>query len=204
MTVTVHDLEPLNRDYGLYEGVPIARHYIDQYIAGLAGKLRGTVLEFGGPTYAKQLGCSYEIIDIDAANPAANLQIDVCDDAVRALRPEHYDAILCTAVLQLVADPQRAVDNLHALLKPGGVLIVAEKTVSRIDPWCPQIDRWRFTTRGLERLLHRFSSVSLTAYGNVYVMCAYLMGIPAERVPADKLAYVDPDYPIVAVACATK
>jgi SAM-dependent methyltransferase len=204
MSLLVEGLHPVNREYGAEAGTPIARYYIDKHIEGMAATIRGKVLEFGRPTYAAALRCDYEIIDIAPDNPQATLCVDVCDEAIVALRPEYYDIVLCTAVLQLVSDPQKAVDNLRQTLKPGGILIVAEKSVSKVDSWFARADRWRFTPRGLEWLLRHYSEVRVHSYGNVYVLCAYLLGMPAEAMEADKLHYVDPEHPLVGIAYARK
>jgi SAM-dependent methyltransferase len=204
MTISVSSVYPVNPHYGVYAGVPIARHYIDEYMRGMAASIRGRVLEFGRPTYAAGLACDYEIIDIDEANADASFHADISGDWDRLDRPDRYDWIICTAVLQLVPDPQRAVDNMQRMLKPGGRLILAEKSVPKVDSWCPTIDRWRFTQYGLEYLLRKFGSVTVQSHGNVYVLCAYLLGLPVEAVERDKLAVFDPEHPLVSIACAEK
>jgi SAM-dependent methyltransferase len=204
MSFTVESIYPINPDFGVHQGVPIARYYIDQYIASIAPKISGRVLEFGSPTYAAKLDCSYDIADIDRNNPLATVWLDICDDQRRGFPSTRYDFIISTAVLHLVSSPQKAVDNLHALLKPGGKLILAEKCLSKIDSWFASVDRWRFTPNGLRLLLSAFSRVEVTSFGNVYAMCAYLLGIPAEGTERDKLSYVDPEYPLVSIGYAER
>ena len=204
MSFTLESIHPVNPDYGVYQGVPIARYYIDKYMASIAPKISGRILEFGSPTYAANLNCNYDIVDIDPNNSLATVRLDICDDLRRGFPSTQYDFIICTAVLQLVSSPQKAVHNLHALLKPGGKLILAEKCLSKIDSWFAPVDRWRFTPNGLQLLLSAFSRVEVTSFGNVYAMCAYLLGIPAEETERDKLNYVDPEYPLVSVAYAER
>ena len=204
MSLTLKSIYPVNPDYGVYQGVPIARYYIDKYMAANASKISGSVLEFGGPTYAANLNCSYDIVDIDRNNSVANVHLDICDDLRRGFPSKQYDFIICTAVLQLVSNPQKALDNMHALLKPGGALILAEKCLSKMDSWSASVDRWRFTPNGLQLLLAAFSRVQMTSFGNVYAICAYLLGIPAGEIEKDKLDYVDPEYPLVSIAYAER
>lgn len=204
MTINIDSVHPIYPHYGVYQGVPIARHYIDKYFESIAHSIHGKVLEFGAPTYAASLDCEYDIIDISKDNPVATIYADICDDWISLDRPDCYDCVICTAVLQLVPNPQKAVEHMYAVLKPGGVLILAEKSVSKIDSWYGSIDRWRFTPRGLEYLLRSFSKVSLNCYGNVYVVCAYLLGLPVEVVDSDKLAQLDPEHPLVTIARAEK
>lgn len=200
----VDSVEPINQEYGLYQGTPVARYYIDQYMKATSDRIIGRVLEFGWPTYAKQLKCEWEVIDIDATNRQATIIGDICDGVFCAKFSGRYDCIICTAVLQLVADPPRAVANMHAMLKQGGSLILAEKALSQIDPWSTAIDRWRFTQYGLKLLMRDFATVDVQSLGNVYTICAYVLGLPAEQIDDDKLAYNDPRYPIVTIAHGKK
>jgi SAM-dependent methyltransferase len=203
MSVIIDGVEPLDRHYGMGRGVPIARYYINRYVDRIAGQIRGTVLEFGAPTYSGSFDCTPETISIDAAdNPT--LLMDICDPTVGRLKGGSYDFIICTSVLHLVPDPRQAVDNMYELLKPGGTLLVAEKSVSIVDPWLGAIDKWRFTPTGIRALLARFADVRVDAFGNLYTMCAYLSGMAVEEVPADKLDYHDPGYPIVSIALASR
>ncbi len=204
MTISVSSLYPVNPHYGVYAGVPIARHYIDEYMREIASTVSGRVLEFGRPTYAAACQCDHDIIDIDESNTGASLHADICGPWERLNRPDHYDWIICTAVLQLVSDPQRAVDNMQRMLKPGGTLILAEKSVSKVDSWCPTVDRWRFTQHGLAHLLRGFRTVRVQCHGNVYVLCAYLLGLPVGTVEPDKLEVFDPEHPLVTIARAEK
>jgi len=203
MSVIIDDVHPLDRHYGMGRGVPIARYYINRYVEGIAGRIRGTVLEFGEPTYSAALDCTTETISIDESEKPT-LLADICDPAVKRLRGGAYDFIICTSVLHLVIDPRTAVDHMHDLLKPGGTLLVAEKAVSIVDPWLTAADKWRFTPTGLRALLVPFADVRVEAFGNLYTMCAYLSGRAAAEVAQDKLDYHDPSYPIIGIAWATK
>jgi SAM-dependent methyltransferase len=204
MTLNVCTTAPINKDYGIYQGVPIARHYIDVYMRGVKERINGRVLEFGWPTYAADFDCTYEIVDINANNQTANIHTDICCETAREDLIGRYDFIICTAVLQLVSDPAKAVRNMHMMLKPEGTLILAEKCISKVDSWDPDIDRWRFTPNGLRFLLNAFSNVEVESYGNVFAICAYLLGMPYDQVDQEKLKVVDPEHPLVAIAYARK
>jgi SAM-dependent methyltransferase len=204
MSLTIAGCRPVNLDHGVYQGVPIARFYVDRFLERLAPSVSGDVLEFGHPTYAARLSCRYDILDIDGANRQATIVGDICDPRLAERVAARFDFVIATAVLQLVDDPRAAARNLHALLRPGGVLIAAEKCVSKIDSWFGPVDRWRFTPNGLRHLLAPFSRVEVESFGNIYAICAYLQGIPASQVEADKLAHSDPEHPLVAAAYAEK
>jgi SAM-dependent methyltransferase len=194
----------MDANYGGTDGTPIARFYIDGYMREIAPKLSGRILEFGMPTYSKYLNCDYEIIDIDRNNKSADIHADICNEVNCAPYFELYDHIICTAVLQLVEQPLWAVQNMHRMLKPGGSLILAEKALSRVDPWVPELDRWRFTHHGIDLLMDVFQKRSIHPFGNVYAACAYFYGLPAEAVDIDKLSFSDPNHVIVTIANGTK
>ncbi len=61
-----------------------------------------------------------------------------------------FDAVLCTQVLQYVADPQATLKQFFAALNPGGYLLMSYPT-----SWAEveSGDLWRFTRSGMEALL---------------------------------------------------
>ena len=66
---------------------------------------------------------------LNAANSLAaahpNLR-PVVDDITHSRLPERsFDLILCTEVVEHIADSARAIAEMHRLLKPGGVLILS-------------------------------------------------------------------------------
>src|SRR5215471_276249 len=126
--------------------------------------ISGVVLEFGEPTYAQSCNCTYEIIDINPANSRANIHRDICDPTIGEEYVGRYDVIICTAVLQYVADPQMAVVNMRNMLKESGSLILAQQAVSRLDPSAP--DRWRFTQHGIALMMKDFEPLHIRHYGN--------------------------------------
>jgi SAM-dependent methyltransferase len=49
---------------------------------------------------------------------------DVSDEAIKALKSEQFDTVVCVNVLEHVADDRKALENLYAILKPGGRLLL--------------------------------------------------------------------------------
>jgi SAM-dependent methyltransferase len=76
---------------------------------------------------------------------------------------ESVGTIICLETLEHVADPIRAVQEMHRVLRPGGVLAISSLMFFPIHahPW----DFWRFTPEGFELLLQPFESSLVVAQG---------------------------------------
>lgn len=70
-----------------------------------------------------------------------------------------FDVVLCTEVLEHLREPQRAVDEMFRVLKPGGTLLLTTRFLFPIHD-APH-DYFRFTKYGLRYLLRRFTIVEL-------------------------------------------
>lgn len=71
--------------------------------------------------------------------------------------------VVCVEVLEHVADPIRAVQEIHRVLAPGGVAILTSVMFMPIHahPW----DFWRFTPEGFAKLLEPFETSLAFGYG---------------------------------------
>lgn len=92
-----------------------------------------------------------------------------------------FDAILCTEVLEHLPEPQRAIDEMFRVLRPGGALILTTRFLFPIHD-APH-DYFRYTKYGLRYLLRRFEIVELNeetdAVGTLAVLTQRL-GMQAE------------------------
>lgn len=106
---------------------------------------------FGAQTH---IGCDIE------AGPGVDRLEDVhelsFDDA-------SVGTVVCLETLEHVHDPIRAVEEMHRVLRPGGVLALSSLMFFPIHahPW----DFWRFTPEGFRRLLEPFESRLVVAQG---------------------------------------
>lgn len=135
------------------DGFPLAEPLVELGARAAEGQedvadLRGI---FGA---GEHIGCDIqEGPGVDRIEDVHELSFD--DDSV--------GTIICLETLEHVADPLRAVQEMHRVLRPGGVLAISSLMFFPIHahPW----DFWRFTPEGFERLLEPFESRLVVAQG---------------------------------------
>ena len=85
--------------------------------------------------FLKERGIEYLGADIsrEAMRIAAEIGLDVQplnDDGSTAIEAESCDAVLCMEVIEHLMQPNRAVAEMHRLLKPGGFLIASVPNIA--------------------------------------------------------------------------
>jgi len=202
---------PFNRSFGYDRGQPIDRYYIEHFLDRHRQDIRGRVVEMGDDRYTRQFGddrvVQSDILDQDhdGSNPTIIAELTHAEH----VPSDAFDCIIFTQTLQFVYDVQAAVQTLHRILKPGGVLLGTFPTLSQIcrydmDRWG---DYWRFTSASIQRLLGApFGSdhVVVETYGNVLAATGFLYGLAAEELTSDELDAHDPDYEVLVAAWAVK
>lgn len=93
-------------------------------------------------------------------------EYDVCGDLGAGL----YDVVVCEQVLEHVVDPFLAARNLASICEPGGHVVVSTPFLIRVHelPKYGMRDYWRFTPRGLRRVLEQagLEIVHVSSWGN--------------------------------------
>jgi SAM-dependent methyltransferase len=198
-------LQPFSDDWGFDRGLPVDRFYIGGFVRSFETEIRGRVLEVQESAYTKRFGgsrvTSSDVLDIDPGNPKATIVADLVVPS--SLPAERFDCIIVTQTLQYVDDPAAAFANLWAALAPGGTLLITVPSVQRVDPDLPEVDRWRFTPRGLEELVRRGcpdGEIEVEGRGNLLSTTAFLMGLSADELRPQELEHRDPRFPLVAAA----
>jgi SAM-dependent methyltransferase len=204
-------IEPVSRVFGLDRGVPIDRHYIERFLARQAGSIRGRVLEVGDDRYTRRFGAdAFEDSRVLRTVPDDDPGTLVGDLTDPGTLPEAaFDCFVCTQTLNFVFPLHEAVESIHRLLAPGGVLLATVAGISQISRYDQERwgDYWRFTPRSLEALLLPVfgGGVTVEAHGNLLAATALLQGLAVEDLPeATLLDEHDPDYPVTIAAVARR
>ena len=204
-------INPISTLFGYDRGHPIDRHYIENFLSQHKGDIHGRVLEVGDSSYTKKFGGSRvkqsDILHAVEGNPSATIVADIAQaDNVPS---NTFDCIILTQTLQFVYDLPSAINHLHRILKPGGVLLATVPGISQISRY--DMDRWgefwRFTTQSAQRLFEnefRAKNIEVKAYGNVLIAIALLHGLAVEELKPEHFEYQDPDYQVLIPVRAVK
>jgi hypothetical protein len=165
------------------------RHLLDAFLLDHASDIRGRVLEEGPGGFAATYGG-------DRLSSRARFDADQDWTGV-AQKAAGFDCILLPGTLQRVMALRPALHDLHARLRPGGVLLAtlpgaAHRTDERA---C-----WRFTPYSARLLFAEVfgdDAVTLSTRGNVLIALAHAHRLPASEVGAPALRVDDPAFPFM-------
>lgn len=202
---------PITRSFGFERGQPVDRYYIEHFLAQHSADIAGRVMEIGDNEYTRRFGemrvSQSDILSLTPDNPNATLVADLtsADHIPSAI----FDCIIFTQTLHFIYDVRAAVQTLHRILKPGGVLLGTFPALSQVcrydmDRWG---DYWRFTSASIQRLFGDVfgpEQVTVEAYGNVLAALSFLHGLSAHELTPDELDSHDPDYQLLITARAVK
>ncbi len=204
-------LSPISRQWGSERGLPVDRYYIECFLASQSQGIRGRVLEIGNNTYTHRFGgdrvTKSDVLHVAESNPNVTVLGDLTH--VDHLPSNTFDCVILTQTLQVIFDVRAAVQTVHRILNPGGIVLVTIPGISNISRY--DMDRWgyfwSFTTQSARRLFEEVfpaSNISVEAHGNVLAAIAFLHGIAAEELRQDELEYFDPDYETLITVRAVK
>ncbi len=92
-------------------------------------------------------------------NKPADMHVDLYYTELSKIESESYDVIFCTGLLEHLPDPQRLIDDLHRILKPGGRLIISASAVFSFHE-CPD-DFFHFTPFSFKMMFKDFSEIEM-------------------------------------------
>jgi SAM-dependent methyltransferase len=111
---------------------------------------------FPGKRYIKQ-----DMRDFDP--PCIDVICDIAD--MKPITDESIGLVLNLESLEHLPYPQRAIDEIHRVLRPDGLLILT--TVMHFKIHRAPKDYWRFTPDGMELLLSRFKILDCALEGDL-------------------------------------
>jgi SAM-dependent methyltransferase len=126
----------------------------------------GVVLDVGAKSSPyKSMVRHIEWMTLDA-NPETGADI-VADVHRIPWESEYFDVVIATEVLEHCYSPEKAVGELHRLLKREGVCVASTRF---IHPYHPDPhDYYRFSEDGLKYLFKEFGHVEIVAHGNAFL-----------------------------------
>jgi SAM-dependent methyltransferase len=202
-------LQPVSRYWGFDRGTPIDRYYVERFLESHAKDIRGRTLEIGDDSYTRKIGqpgTRRDVLHYAEGNPDATIVADLT-------RADHipsdlFDCIVLTQTLQLIYDVRAALQTLHRILKPAGVLLATFPGISKIteEEW-PDSWFWNFTCASANRLFKEVfaeEDVLVTGFGNVLTATAFLQGIAFEELSQEEMEYKDRDYEVLITVRAMK
>jgi SAM-dependent methyltransferase len=203
--VGVQPIRPLK---GFRSGVlPVGRYYLEQFLQEFSSDIFGHCLEFQADDYTSRFGgdrlTRLDILHKEAGNQRATLVADLTKP--NHIPSDQFDCIICTYVLHSVLDLDKLTSELHRILKPGGVLLVAVPHVGRIYPDAHEL--WRFTPKGLHLVLagaFGAENVMVRAYGNSLTAAGVIRGLAAHEFTAAELNVHTPECMVAVFARARK
>lgn len=208
---SLRELSPVSPFFGFDRGKPIDRFYIEKFLQQNSELIRGRVLEVAENSYTRTFGGDRvtisDILHVNSENKRATIIADLTN--AEHIPSDSFDCIILTQTLQFIFDVNAAINTLHRILKPGGVLLVTVPCISQIsrhdkDRWG---EYWRFTDSAMERLFGDVFgkyNIEISSFGNVFVAMCFLQGLAVEELKRHELDYVDPDYQFLITVKAKK
>ncbi len=139
----------LKPDYG--DDIYIINRDLLHAIKSILPVKAGKVLDYGagGSPYESLFCGKYDKADIEKYQ---GVSIEIDKKGRLPAGVTDYDVVLSSQVLEHVSDPKVYLDECFRVLRPGGKLVLSTHGVYEDHP-CPD-DLWRWTSAGLENLIH--------------------------------------------------
>lgn len=196
--------------WGADRGGSIDRVYIERFLEHHRADIHGRVLELQDDNYTRRYGVGVEHVEILHArpgNPKATVVADLTD--APQLASDTFDCVVLTQTLFLVYDVRAALQTVHRILAPGGVMLATVPGISKVSPVEADLygDWWRFTSYSTRRLAEEAfgeGNIEVETYGNVLSATAFLFGLGTWDLSPAELDVHDPLYQVIIAARAVK
>jgi len=206
-------LTPISPIFGIDRDlVSVERYYIEDFLKSHRTDIAGRVLEMGEPLYTEKFGRDQvthsDILNYVEGNPKASIVADLTN--APHIPDNTFDCIVITQTLQMIFAADKAIETLHRILKPGGVVLATSHGITKVarregvDDWG---EYWHFTTQSSRKLFGDVfgrANCEVTSYGNILTTIASLHGLAASEIDRTELDHNDPDYELLVMVRATK
>ena len=148
---------------------------IEEEFGGCKEYFRGKVLNAGAGNRDIRHLIQGQLVNQDIPSGLHNANIDIYSPLHKIpVEPNHFDAIICNAVLEHVENPGEVLTEFHRVCKPGGILylVVPFMQPEHLDP----TDFQRYTIDGLQRevRLHGFEVIKAEGVHSVYTTLGWV------------------------------
>ncbi len=202
---------PIDENHGFSRGTPVDRVYINSFLDINRNDIAGRVLEMEDAKCSQRFGqdrvTQRDVLHLYPGNPDATI---VGDLAIPGTLPSaSFDCIIFTQALQFIYDLKSAIVNLHAALKPRGVILATLPGITQIDrsvEWSGT-QHWSFSQASAARLFGEVFGadfVSIESHGNVLVALSLLHGLAAEELSSAEFLANDAAYPVIITVRAVR
>ncbi len=168
----------------------------------------GMVLDVGAKNspYKNNIpSTKYMTLDIDKRNKP-----DICSNLTDIKwKSNYFDTVVATEVLEHINLPQKAVDEIHRILKPNGVCILSTRFMHPYHP--DPKDYYRFTEDSLKILFKNFRKLEIHPHGSrIQLMWQMMTGWKLGRILSflnpiiGRIDFNDKNYPCGFVVYARK
>jgi SAM-dependent methyltransferase len=202
--------QPVSRHFGYDRGLPVDRHYIEQFLDSNKACITGHVLEIGDDAYTCRFGgdrvTMRDVLHVNEANPKATIISDLSSG--EGMQSDVFDCAIITQTLHLIYQPESALRTLRRVLKPEGILLATVPGITplSVDEW-NNTWYWSFTKYSVRRMFEstfRTEGVHIETFGNVFAATCFLEGIAAQDVTPAELDARDPNYDVLIAVRARK
>lgn len=208
--LTLRDVGPVSRSFGLERGTPVDRYYITRFVEANQALIKGRVLEIAESKLSRKYasaGSSYEVLHVTTDNPEATIIGDLTKK--ESLPANKIDCFICTQTYNFIYEVKEAIKGTHQLLKKDGCVLATVAGISQISQYDASRwgDYWRFTPMSIQRLFEEVfgrGNVEIETYGNCLTAVSLLRGVAVEELNETDLDSTDPDYPVIICIKATK
>ena len=208
--LTLNDVGPVSRSFGLERGTPVDRYYIHQFLAANQALVKGRILEIAESKLSRQYaasGAEFDVLHVTNDNAAATIIGDLTQK--ESLPSNKIDCFICTQTYNFIYNVKEAIEGTYHVLKEGGYVLATVAGISQISQYDATRwgDYWRFTPMSIKQLFEDVfgkGNVETACYGNCLTAISFLRGIAIEELKQTERDIKDPDYPVIICIKARK